>query len=310
MSSHRLNVVTPIPPSTVSSQLGAGVAWKMRRFITHTVLPVDSSALITLVGWQKLLLTVTTLAFLLSLWFNPISTGIFTVTVLSLIYFIDGLFNLALVSRSMHRSQEITFSPQRLKKLDESDLPVYSILCPMYKESAVFRHFLTSINRLDWPKSKLDVILLLEADDSETFRAVSAINLPKHIRVVIVPDTLPKTKPKACNYGLAIARGKYVVIYDAEDQPDPQQLKKAYLAFQQVNPKVVCLQAKLNYYNPNHNLLTRLFTAEYSLWFDIILPGLQSLGTWVALPIISVPTYFASWLGGTLLMLLKIAIWE
>ncbi|HBC72798.1 MAG: Family 2 glycosyl transferase [Candidatus Amesbacteria bacterium GW2011_GWB1_47_19] len=283
MSSHRLNVVTPIPPSTVSSQLGAGVAWKMRRFITHTVLPVDSSALITLVGWQKLLLTVTTLAFLLSLWFNPISTGIFTVTVLSLIYFIDGLFNLALVSRSMHRSQEITFSPQRLKKLDESDLPVYSILCPMYKESAVFRHFLTSINRLDWPKSKLDVILLLEADDSETFRAVSAINLPKHIRVVIVPDTLPKTKPKACNYGLAIARGKYVVIYDAEDQPDPQQLKKAYLAFQQVNPKVVCLQAKLNYYNPNHNLLTRLFTAEYSLWFDIILPGLQSLGTTIPL---------------------------
>ncbi|MEK7070368.1 MAG: glycosyltransferase family 2 protein, partial [Patescibacteria group bacterium] len=97
--------------------------------------------------------------------------------------------------------------------------------------------------------------------------------------IVIVPDSLPKTKPKACNYGLKRADGEFVVIYDAEDVPEPKQLKKAILAFEMVDKKVVCLQAKLNFYNPRHNILTRIFTAEYSLWFDLVLTGMQSIET-------------------------------
>jgi len=103
------------------------------------------------------------------------------------------------------------------------------------------------------------------------------------VRVIIVPNSQPKTKPKACNFGLSKATGEYIVIFDAEDKPEPNQLIKSYLAFQKVPSNIVCLQAKLNYYNPNQNLLTRLFTAEYSLWFDLILPGLQTIGTSIPL---------------------------
>lgn len=92
-----------------------------------------------------------------------------------------------------------------------------------------------------------------------------------------MPHSFPKTKPKACNYGLTKATGEYTVIYDAEDIPDTQQLKKAVLAFRQSDPKIICIQAKLNFYNPHQNLLTRVFTAEYSLWFDLVLTGLQSI---------------------------------
>jgi glycosyltransferase involved in cell wall biosynthesis/O-antigen/teichoic acid export membrane protein len=94
---------------------------------------------------------------------------------------------------------------------------------------------------------------------------------------VVVPHSYPKTKPKAMNYGLQYATGEYLVIYDAEDVPESAQLKKAVLAFKKLPENVVCVQAKLNFYNPNQNLLTRLFTAEYSLWFDLVLTGLQSL---------------------------------
>ena len=69
--------------------------------------------------------------------------------------------------------------------------------------------------------------LLLEEDDIETIEAARAFNLPAYFDLTVVPNGLPKGKPKACNYGLLHARGEYVVIFDAEDVPDPDQLKKA-----------------------------------------------------------------------------------
>ncbi len=117
----------------------------------------------------------------------------------------------------------------------------------------------------------------------ETIDVAQQMTLPDYVRIVVVPHSLPKTKPKACNYGLSLAKGEYLVIYDAEDIPEPLQLKKAYLGFQTLPENIKCLQAKLNYFNPHQNLLTRLFTAEYSLWFDIVLPGLQSINTSIPL---------------------------
>ena len=63
--------------------------------------------------------------------------------------------------------------------------------------------------------------------------------------------------------GLRYAKGTLVAVYDAEDKPDPTQLKKAAWGFERVDSSVACLQAKLGYYNPRQNLLTRWFTLEY-----------------------------------------------
>src|SRR5205085_528524 len=134
------------------------------------------------------------------------------------------------------------------------------------------------MSALSYPTEKLQILLLTEEDDAETRAAIRALCLPPHFKIVIVPEGLPRTKPRACNYGLMKATGQYIVIYDAEDIPEPLQLKKAVLTFANHGPDVACVQAKLNFYNPYQNLLTRLFTAEYSLWFDLILPGLQRLG--------------------------------
>lgn len=280
----KLKHLPPVPiPSLDSNMLGAGTAYKGRRYITHSNLPHHISALQTLVPWQKIIIFGLLATIVACFIIAPLRTSIALIAVLSFIYFLDVIFNFFLVAKSLNSPPEIKFTEEELKSLDFAALPVYSILCPLYREAHVLPLFLQALEKLDWPKDKLDVLLLLEEDDLQTLATARSLSLPSYIRVLVVPHSMPKTKPKACNYGLAKALGEYLVVYDAEDIPDPEQLKKAYLGFKQVDPEVRCLQAKLNYFNPHQNLLTRLFTAEYSLWFDIILPGLQSINGYIPL---------------------------
>jgi cellulose synthase/poly-beta-1,6-N-acetylglucosamine synthase-like glycosyltransferase len=62
------------------------------------------------------------------------------------------------------------------------------------------------------------------------------------------------------------------------------------LTFLRHGPDLACVQAKLNFYNTSQNLLTRWFTAEYSSWFDMALPGLQQIG--VSLPLGGTSNHF------------------
>ncbi|MBJ7598630.1 glycosyltransferase [Candidatus Nephthysia bennettiae] len=190
------------------------------------------------------------------------------------LYLGDLIFCAYLVTGSM-RGPRHRILDTGLRELES--WPTYTVLCPMYRETAVLEQFVEAINRLDYPVESLQVLLLLEKDDLDTIEFARRIDLPETFEIVVVPDVHPKTKPKACNVGLRRARGEYVVIFDAEDIPEPDQLKKAVLAFEEAPGRVACLQAPLNFYNPRQNLLTRLFTAEYSLWFDLMMLGLQRL---------------------------------
>jgi glycosyltransferase XagB len=259
------------------TSLGWGISYKDENFVTHSKLPLSKSSFITLIPWQKNVLFTFLAILLLGSIINFKVTLVVLIAILSFIYFSDFLFSFYVLLKSLDLPPEIKFKKSKLLKLSDDELPVYSILCPLYKEEKVLPQFLKAIDSINWPKNKLDVLLLLEEDDKATLAAAGKINLPDYVRVLVVPHSLPKTKPKACNYGLAYAKGEFVVVYDAEDKPDPLQLRKAYLAFKRLPDQVACLQSKLNYYNSEQNLLTRLFTAEYSLWFDLILPGLQSV---------------------------------
>jgi len=167
---------------------------------------------------------------------------------------------------------------EELDALDPKTLPVYSILVPLYRDAAVVPTLARALRSLDYPKSKLDIKLILEGDDPETIEACKRAGLEGCVELIVVPPSQPRTKPKALNYALSFARGQLLTIYDAEDVPDPDQLKRAVLAFRKAPWDVVCLQARLNYFNWRENWLTRMFTLEYSLWFDWYLPGLEALG--------------------------------
>jgi cellulose synthase/poly-beta-1,6-N-acetylglucosamine synthase-like glycosyltransferase len=169
-------------------------------------------------------------------------------------------------------------APDVLPERDDRRLPSYTVLVPVYREANVIGGLMRNLAALDYPAEKLEILVLLESDDSETIAAARVARPPSTVRLVIVPDAQPKTKPKACNVGLFLARGDLLVIYDAEDRPAPDQLRKAVAAFEQAGERTVCVQARLRYWNFSKNLLTRMFALEYGYWFGIMLPGLDRLG--------------------------------
>ena len=206
-------------------------------------------------------------------------TTLIALVLLSMVFYTSiSVYKFVLIYRTIGHEPELPVSATEIDLLDPRLLPRYTILVPLFREATVLPGLVRALDALDYPKTKLDVKLLLEADDGETIRAARRLALGAHYDLVIVPRSEPRTKPKACNYGLLHARGEYVVIFDAEDRPEPDQLKRAVVAFRKAPRSVACVQAKLNYWNREQNLLTRWFTIEYSQWFDLFLPGLDASG--------------------------------
>ena len=158
--------------------------------------------------------------------------------------------------------------------IPDRELPIYSILVPLYREANVLAEIVKSISALDYPREKLDVKLVLEADDNETLAAARAILLDPCFEIFIAPRNEPRTKPKALQAALPFVRGEYIVVYDAEDRPHPEQLRGAYAQFVLGKPQLACVQAKLAIDNKKLNFLTKHFRAEYCGLFDVLLPAL------------------------------------
>ena len=228
-------------------------------------------------GFQKAVMLGTLVLLAVGLCVDWTATLILVNGLLLAFYLVTVAFKAYLMDLSVGSGQGLAFSDDEVAALADAALPLYSILVPLYDEAGALERLLDGLRALDYPKDKLDVLWLLEEDDEATRGAVERLDLPPWLRLVVVPDSQPKTKPKACNLGLALARGEYVVIYDAEDRPDADQLKKAILGFRRCSDEVVCLQARLDFYNPRQNLLTRWFTTDYAVWFDLFLPGLDRL---------------------------------
>lgn len=215
--------------------------------------------------------------FFMLLTFNFVNTFIFFNLFFSGTFLFAILFKLYLALKGSRYELHETITKEEVKEVDNDSLPVYTILLPVYKEDKLIRKLIWNLRSLDYPRGKLDVKLLIEEDDDKTLNAVRNLDFPANFETIVVPFHMPKTKPKACNYGLFFCKGKYLTIYDAEDVPDSDQLKKVVALFRKLPKDYIVLQGALNYFNKNENLLTRMFTLEYSYWFDYMLPGLQSL---------------------------------
>jgi cellulose synthase/poly-beta-1,6-N-acetylglucosamine synthase-like glycosyltransferase len=168
-------------------------------------------------------------------------------------------------------------APKSLSRGDDRELPIYTIICALYREEKVVSKLVAAIRALDYPIEKLDVKFVLEADDRATRRALDRLDLGPPFEIIIAPSVGPRTKPKALNVALPLARGLYTAVYDAEDTPEPDQLRRAVAAFKAADEKLACLQASLSIDNTADNWLVRMFTANYAGQFDVLLPGLAAL---------------------------------
>jgi len=237
-------------------------------------LPPEMSAESTITPSQRRLLAGIALIALVGLVIAPMGTATVGIAAATALYIAVLAYRLQMFRDALARPAIVRVSDDEAMAVRDDELPVYTVLVPAYREPEVIGRLLEALDALIYPKDRLDVRILLEEDDVDTLVAATRARPGSHVTLVHVPPSLPRTKPKACNVGLAAARGEYVTIYDAEDRPDPLQLRRAIVAFRALPPVVACLQAKLSYHNADQNLITRWFTGEYELWFGQLLPGL------------------------------------
>ena len=226
-------------------------------------------------GWQRAVLwTLLGVTVGFAIW-RPMETAVALIGLCTFGYVLTML-DRVLIFKAGLASAAIVISDEEARAVPHAELPNYTILVPAYNEPEVVADLLGAMAALEYPTDKLQVLLLLEADDEVTINAAQSCADSAAITIVLVPPAEPRTKPKACNYGLEFATGDIVTIYDAEDLPEPLQLRRVAAAFRQLPDNIACVQAKLAYHNGHQNLLTGWFTAEYGLWFGYLLPGMMS----------------------------------
>jgi hypothetical protein len=161
----------------------------------------------------------------------------------------------------------------------DAELPSYTIITPLYREAEVLPELVGSLAAIDYPHDRLQALIVLEADDEITRAAARSVALPSFIQVLVAPPGTPRTKPRACNYALERAKGELVVVYDAEDMPDPGQLREAAARFAASEPRLACLQAPLRIEDSGFSLfLPSQFRLEYAAHFEVLLPALSRWG--------------------------------
>jgi cellulose synthase/poly-beta-1,6-N-acetylglucosamine synthase-like glycosyltransferase len=175
----------------------------------------------------------------------------------------------------LHRGAMGSF--KYMRRVTDAPLTKISIMVPLFKESAIMSHLLANLRQLDYPKTLLQVILVMERDDITTAKALARTRLPPWITAINALGGNIKAKPRALNYALDHCTGSIIGVYDAEDAPEPGQLRKVARHFAQGDEKLACVQGALDFYNARTNWLSRYFSIEYSTWFRIVLSGLARL---------------------------------
>jgi cellulose synthase/poly-beta-1,6-N-acetylglucosamine synthase-like glycosyltransferase len=190
--------------------------------------------------------------------------------------FLLGAAFLAWIGLRLHACQMRRKPPPDLD-LPDKTLPSYTVVVALYREARIIGQLVDALKGLDYPPEKLDIKFVCERDDDATIEALNALDLGPRFEILLAPESGPRTKPKALTSALPFARGRYLVVYDAEDVPEPDQLKKALSAYRRGPRNLACVQARLAVDNVRDNWLTRHFAAEYAGLFDVFLPALADL---------------------------------
>lgn len=159
-----------------------------------------------------------------------------------------------------------------VRTVQDLDLPRYAVLVPLYREAHVVPGLVAALSEIDYPPARLEVLIVVEEVDLETQASIAGEVMPSHMRMVVVPDGMPRTKPRAINHALGETNCDYVVVFDAEDLPEPDQLKRALAVLKSDPEGIGCVQACLNVYNSDTCWLTRGIMAQTPLEVNPVPP--------------------------------------
>ncbi|RUM98881.1 glycosyl transferase [Pseudaminobacter arsenicus] len=265
---HRIRIVAP-------SELRQAILWRSREALTRLALTSlyeqrpDCSARYVVNAYQAFALGLLIGAIPLAMLLAPKSALVALHIVLSLFFSACVALRVAAI---------FWLPPPSTGSLPavSRDIPVYSVLVALDKEAEVVPDLLVGLSRINWPAGKLEIKLVCEEDDADTIHAIMNHPLGARVEIIVVPDTQPRTKPKALSYALPLTSGEFIVLYDAEDRPHPMQLMEAWQRFRDSGPGLGCLQAPLEVSNRGAGMIANMFGFEYAALFRRLLPWLAA----------------------------------
>ena len=236
--------------------------------------PEESAGRRGLAPFQWLILSLLAAGLGAGAWLQPGRTGALTIVVIGAGFLLVAGWRILLTAFSAAPAP----SPP-----DPSVWPRYTVLAALYQEAEVVPLLVARLARIDYPADRLQGLLILEGHDLDTIRAALAAPRPPWLELFILPPGAPQTKPRALNHALERATGELLTVYDAEDEPDPGQLRVAAARFaSDPDGRLACLQAPLRIRPPaaegGDPFLDRQFAAEYAALFETALPGFARLG--------------------------------
>ena len=181
---------------------------------------------------------------------------------------------------------------RRLNRLNlpEEEYPSVTILIPAHNEELVIEETIQSMLRLDYPKDKLEVLIINDNSSDQTGPIID--KYAKQYAFIRAVHTKPpfagKGKSGALNQGFKYSTGEIIAVYDADNNPEPAAIRNLALGLMK-DRRAGAIVAKFRVVNANKNLLTRLINIE-TLTFQ----WLAQAGRWLWFRMTTIPgTNFA-----------------
>ena len=142
-----------------------------------------------------------------------------------------------------------------------SRIPLVSIIIPAYNEEKTILRTLQSINNVNYPKDKLQVLVINDGSQDHTASLVNNyIRNKPHFTLLSQKN---KGKAASLNKGLRMAQGEFFVCLDADSFVEPFTLRKMLsLYYQQNDPQLAIITPAMKVYQP-HNILQKIQWLEY-----------------------------------------------
>ena len=159
--------------------------------------------------------------------------------------------------------------------------PKFSIIIPTKNEETVIRRCLDGILNIDYPKDKMQIIVVDGKSDDNTYKICSEFSEKYPENIKIICEKTAKGKPAALNLALPYINGEIVGTFDADSLPEKDVLSKVASYFN--DKKVMALQGRTTSLNEKSNALTRVISMEEKAWFQALMSGREKLQLFVPL---------------------------
>lgn len=146
------------------------------------------------------------------------------------------------------------------ERITTKKIPFVSVIIPAFNEERGIAGTLESALKLDYPKDKLEIIVVDDGSKDDTYKIASKF---KSKRVKVYRFEKNQGKGAAMNYAIKKSRGEFIVTMDADNLiVEKGSLKHMISNFK--NPKIMCVAPVIVIYKPK-GILQRIQQIEYML---------------------------------------------